>query len=161
MNRRIIKGLLVSGGIALFVLLLRFGGYFLSWEFKTLDWRFEMRGPRRAPENVVIINIDEESLSEKNLGRWPWSRDVHARMVDFLAAAKAKATVFDVLFPEPDTLFPEEDKRLIDSTRRAGNVIYSMFMQLEGKRIKRVINPIPALAKAAARIGFAALSNAR
>ncbi|MFH1714893.1 MAG: adenylate/guanylate cyclase domain-containing protein [Elusimicrobiota bacterium] len=155
MLKRIIKGLMVSGLIALLALLLRFGGFFLSLEFKTLDWRFDMRGPRRAPDNVVIINIDEESIAENNFGRWPWSRDVHAKMIDLLASAKAKAIVFDVLFPEPDTLFPEEDMRLVKSTKMAGNVIYSMFMQLDGKKIKRITGPIPGIEKAAARVGYA------
>jgi len=44
----------------------------------------------------VIVCADEESL--KFLGRWPWPRNVHAKLVDRLTRAGAKAIVFDVLF---------------------------------------------------------------
>src|SRR5215213_4858923 len=39
-------------------------------------------------ERIAVIAIDEASLS--SIGRWPWSREVHARMTDLLAGANAK-----------------------------------------------------------------------
>jgi eukaryotic-like serine/threonine-protein kinase len=54
----------------------------------------------RTPlDKIVVIAIDDQSLA--NLGRWPWSRDVLAKMTDSLSAAKAKVIAYTVLFSEP------------------------------------------------------------
>jgi len=54
----------------------------------------------RTPlDKIAVIAIDEQSLA--NLGRWPWSRDVLAKMTDNLSAAKAKVIAYTVLFSEP------------------------------------------------------------
>ena len=53
----------------------------------------------RALDKIAVIAIDEQSLA--NLGRWPWSRDVLAKMTDSLSAAKAKVIAYTVLFSEP------------------------------------------------------------
>jgi adenylate cyclase len=51
---------------------------------------------------IVIVDIDTKSLGE--VGRFPWSRNVLARLVDQLAGHyKAAAIGFDISFPEPDT----------------------------------------------------------
>ena len=53
---------------------------------------------------VVIVDIDEKSLSR--LGQWPWPRTEIAALVDRLMAAGAVAVGFDMLFAEPDRLSP-------------------------------------------------------
>ena len=56
----------------------------------------------RTPlDKIAVIAIDEQSLA--NLGRWPWSREVLAKMTDSLSAAKAKVIAYTVLFSEPQT----------------------------------------------------------
>jgi serine/threonine-protein kinase len=54
---------------------------------------------RTPSDKIAVIAIDEQSLA--NLGRWPWSRDVLAKMTDNLSAAKAKVIAYTVLFSEP------------------------------------------------------------
>jgi len=56
----------------------------------------------RAPsDKVAIIAIDQQSLD--NIGRWPWSREIHAQFLDKLASAKPKVVASTVLFTEPQT----------------------------------------------------------
>lgn len=56
---------------------------------------------KRMDDRVVIVDIDEKSLKE--IGRWPWSRDVTARMTRTLFEQYGAAAVgFDVVFAEPD-----------------------------------------------------------
>ncbi|MDC8759101.1 CHASE2 domain-containing protein [Janthinobacterium fluminis] len=58
--------------------------------------------PARLDRRVVIVDIDEKSLNA--VGRFPWSRDVQARLVTQLTGRYQAATVgFDISFPEPDT----------------------------------------------------------
>jgi adenylate cyclase len=65
------------------------------------DMRMRLE-PAVLDERVVIVDIDESSLTE--VGRWPWSRDVIANLVTALTDNyKVKAVGFDVVFAEPDT----------------------------------------------------------
>ena len=50
-------------------------------------------------ERIAVIAIDEQSIA--NIGRWPWSREVQAKLIDQLAAAKAKVIGNTVFFSEP------------------------------------------------------------
>ncbi len=62
------------------------------------DWG--LRASTAQPsDRIAIIAIDDESLS--NIGRWPWSRDVHAEMIDLLAQAGAKVIGHTSFFFEP------------------------------------------------------------
>ena len=133
------------------------------------DWG--VRASSRAPgDKVVLIAIDDQSIA--NLGRWPWTRDVHARMIDQLAAAKAKVIGYTVFFSEPqrdpglayiekiaqaaaaapgsqlDTLIHEAqlaldpDKKLAESITKAGNVVLPMQFT-PGEPIGKPDKPLP------------------
>ncbi len=87
-------------GLGVTLVLLFAGGSQLiqSLERSAYDWG--VRASSRAPsDKVAVIAIDDQSLS--NIGRWPWSREVMAKMTDKLAAAKAKLIANTVLFFEP------------------------------------------------------------
>jgi eukaryotic-like serine/threonine-protein kinase len=54
----------------------------------------------RAPDpDIVVIAIDDTSIA--NIGRWPWQRDVLAKMTEQLAAAQPRAIGSTVLLSEP------------------------------------------------------------
>ncbi|HZY16058.1 MAG TPA: serine/threonine-protein kinase [Ramlibacter sp.] len=71
----------------------------------TLERRFYDFGStstaRQPSDRIAIIAIDDESIA--NIGRWPWPRDVHAGLIDKLAAAGAKTIVHTAFFFEPQT----------------------------------------------------------
>ena len=54
---------------------------------------------RPPSDKIAVIAIDDTSIA--NIGRWPWSREIHAKMTDLLAAAKAKVIANTVFFSEP------------------------------------------------------------
>ena len=65
------------------------------------DARLQVTMPRGVDQRIVILDIDEKSLQE--VARWPWPRDVMARLVDKLFGKYEMAIVaFDVVFPEVD-----------------------------------------------------------
>ncbi len=69
-----------------------------SLERKAYDWG--IRASSREPlSRIAVIAIDDVSIA--NLGRWPWPRDLHAKMTDLLAGAKAKVVANTALFFEP------------------------------------------------------------
>jgi adenylate cyclase len=65
------------------------------------DVRLRLTMPGRGDPRIVILDIDEKSLGE--LGRWPWSRNVVARLVDKLFDDYGVAVLaFDVVWAERD-----------------------------------------------------------
>ncbi|HLM41885.1 MAG TPA: adenylate/guanylate cyclase domain-containing protein, partial [Microvirga sp.] len=58
--------------------------------------------PPPPPNGAVVVAIDEPSLSEIR-HRWPWPRDLHARLAERLRAAGARVIAFDIVFAEPST----------------------------------------------------------
>jgi CHASE2 domain-containing sensor protein len=71
----------------------------LRLESEMLDLRFRLRPRHPHPVPVVIVEIDDRSIAE--IGRWPWSRQVLARLLDRVAAAGPKVICLDLLFIEP------------------------------------------------------------
>jgi diguanylate cyclase (GGDEF)-like protein/PAS domain S-box-containing protein len=76
---------------------------------------------RPIDDNIVIVAIDENSLQK--LGRWPWSRSIHADLLDQLTAIQVAAVGMDILFMEPDLVHPKNDQRLAAAIRRNGHVV--------------------------------------
>ena len=49
-------------------------------------------------DKVAVIAIDEQSIA--NIGRWPWPREVQAKLVDQLVASKAKVITSTIILSE-------------------------------------------------------------
>jgi serine/threonine-protein kinase len=71
--------------------------------FGTLERRFydfaSTSTSRQPSDRIAIIAIDDQSIA--NIGRWPWPRDIHAKLIDQLALANAKTIVHSAFFFEP------------------------------------------------------------
>jgi CHASE2 domain-containing sensor protein/signal transduction histidine kinase len=108
---------------------------------------------RPADASILIVDIDDRSLAQ--LGAWPWSRDVHAQMIDRLSAAGASTIVYDVLFSQPSS-DPVRDQALGQAIARSGKVYLPQFLQYGGGDAPpRIIGSIPEIAQGAAGIGLA------
>lgn len=69
-----------------------------SLERKAYD--LGVRATVRAPsDKIAVIAIDDQSIA--NLGRWPWPREIHAKMLDVLTAGHAKVIGYTAFFFEP------------------------------------------------------------
>ncbi len=65
------------------------------------DYRLRISMPRTLDDRIVILDIDEKSLKEE--GRWPWSRNHLAALMDQLFDRyKVDVVGFDVVFAERD-----------------------------------------------------------
>jgi CHASE2 domain-containing sensor protein len=58
----------------------------------------------RADPAVMVLDIDEASLAAMNAqyGRWPWPRQVLAKVAEKIEQAGARAVIFDILFADED-----------------------------------------------------------
>jgi len=54
---------------------------------------------RIPSDRIAVIAIDDQSIA--NLGRWPWQREIHAKMLDILTTGHAKVIGHTAFFFEP------------------------------------------------------------
>jgi adenylate cyclase len=87
-------------------------------ELNSVDLRFDMRGTQAPPQNIVLVQVDDKTLSDLRM-RWPYRRTMHAKLIDRLRADGAKVIAFDVLFDAPT----KDDDALVQAVSRAHNVV--------------------------------------
>ena len=99
-------------------------------ELATLDYRFQLRGVKQPDQRVIIVAVDNDSLSE--IGRWPWPRDKIGRIVErILGEYHAAVLGFDIVFSEAQENPVSESLRLLG---RAGEESKSIRTWLERHR---------------------------
>ena len=132
----------------------------LSW--REVAWRIDLAiydaalPTGTAPTDVVIVAIDDASVAA--LGRWPWPRQLHARLLDRLRELGAQAVAFDILFTEPDVSSPDADIQFAESMRRGPPTVLPLLVEMhQAAATMQERLPIPLLANAAAGIGHAHL----
>jgi adenylate cyclase len=93
-------------------------------ELKTYDMRMRALDLSR-PRHVTIAAIDEQSLAR--VGRWPWSRAVHAELARRLDEAGARVIAFDIFFSERESAKADAQlARVLRSTKKA--VLSTVFL---------------------------------
>ena len=105
-----------------------------------------------APADIVIAAIDEASLNK--IGRWPWSRTIHADLLNKLTTEQPKVIGLDIIFAEPELNHPEADLVLEQAIAKARNVVLPVLLEVPfvGATIKQSL-PIANLATHAAMLG--------
>ncbi|MEI6437221.1 MAG: CHASE2 domain-containing protein [Candidatus Omnitrophota bacterium] len=124
-------------------------------ELDTLDLRFRLRSSIERTDKVVIVEIDNDTI--KKYGRFPIDRGYHAKLVEALSKAGAKAVVFDMFFSEPQA----SDDAFKLAMRLAGNVYLPYVFELapaaegRGARALSILSQNQeGLARAAKALGY-------
>ncbi len=69
-------------------------------ESKAYDLRFRIRGEQTGAPEIVLVAMDEKSVTK--LGRWPWPRIYWAQFFKAINKYHPKMVALDVIFSEPD-----------------------------------------------------------
>jgi CHASE2 domain-containing sensor protein len=96
-------------------------GLFTRVEHDTVDLRFSLRGKQKPPSELLVVGIDNESVHA--LPAYPFSRVLHARVLERLHRAGARLIVYDIGFDSPRS--PAEDRSLLEAARRAAPVVFA------------------------------------
>ena len=126
-------------------------GWLWRWDHNIYDAQLRFWS-RPAPDNIVIVAIDEDSLAQ--FGRWPWTRQIHAHLLRKLSEEQPRAIAFDIIFAEPDLRDLQGDRQLASEIRSNRRVALPIVM--EQPRLGATpleILPLPSLAEAAAALG--------
>lgn len=121
------RGFFICFAVTVLVLAVYLLNGFDALELKTVDFRFQYRGNRPVNSDIVVVTVDEESIAK--LGRWPWPRSTHARLIRSLKKAGATVVAFDTLFTEVDRENPGSDSALASASKEAGNVVSAFFFK--------------------------------
>ena len=97
------------------------------------------------PESRVIA-IDDASLA--SLGRWPWPRELHARLINRLRSAGVKVVAYDVLFSEAST--DDGDRALVDAFRQVDKLVVPVAALTDPERGPYLLENMTALSGRAA-----------
>lgn len=122
-----------------------------------LIYDYLIRLDRNAPsDQILLVAIDDESL--RRVGRWPWPRETHARLIRALGQAGPSAIGYDVLFSEPAS--PQGDDALGAAISEVRRVFVPLSFVVPGRNGAAVeaIYPIPPVRDAAAGIGHVNLT---
>jgi CHASE2 domain-containing sensor protein len=119
-------------------------------QVRLTDTLFQLAPVPKQRSNVVLVLIDDESLQK--YGRWPWSRELLARLNDGLSGAGAGIIGLDILLSEPQT--EAADRALRASFERsARSVIVDKIATFPDG--VHWIEPLPQFANAVAAVGHA------
>lgn len=146
---------IVAAAIPILIILASYFRIFETFELATLDLRFKMRPPQKLTDNVVIIEIAEDTIAQ--LGEWPINRGYYANLIDILTEYDVGAIVFDILLAQPSP----SDGLLIESVRDSGKVFTASVFRLSEKESREAFpeateiesEPIPALREASRGVG--------
>ena len=124
-----------------------------TWQLDQFFYDWKIRNSTRPPSSeILIVAIDEQSLDE--MGRWPWSRSVHAQLVQKLSAAGARVVGLDILFSEAAVGDLKGDRALVDSVSASARVVLPVAnteYRLGGQLVEAL--PLVDLVDAAAALG--------
>ncbi len=97
--------------------------------------------------DIVVVEIDNASVAQ--LGRWPWPRSVHARLLEQIARAQPAAVIYDVLFTEAN----REDAALARAIALSPTYLPVLLTAPDSAGQRSVVEPVAPLAQAAAGLG--------
>ncbi len=160
LSRRAIWATVLSLGIAL---IFESAGSFQTIDLQRLDlWLRDVlvatvTSREEVEQGLVVVAVDEASLQK--VGRWPWSWNVHARIVDELMRLGARAVAFDVVFPASgEGAMPPGREPFVAALRRSGKVLLATAAGVPGSGNRNSgVGLDPYLAEAAAGVGAVGL----
>jgi len=107
---------------------------------------------QKLANDVVVVAIDEASL--QRYGRWPWSRDTQAQLIDQLTNAQARAVGYDILLSETERTDPAADQRLAQAIQHNGKIVLPVgFARMEEQGQLVELSPDPLFASRASGFG--------
>jgi adenylate cyclase len=126
--------------IAIYIITYFFNNPWIEiFELKTLDLRYRIRGEKQITPEVLVMAIDEKSLTKMSTefnDEWPWNREHYARMLVKLFGNNTKAVGFDVSFTTPSESNlvdgkSRDDALLAAVLRKYDNVVLGSYLTVE------------------------------
>lgn len=127
-SRLVLPGLLL--GSIVITIFIAFSNPVMDLKLDLTDQLFDLRGPISVEDtsSIVIISISQQADQEIPY-KYPWPMNLHAKLVEHLNEAGAKAIGFDVLFDKRDNYDLAYDSVFADAIDNYGNVVLGTNIQ--------------------------------
>ena len=128
------KNLVISFLIKFFVFLV-FGVFIYTGLFTKLDYRLydALLTRRKEPtvdKNIMLVKIDDPSI--KQLGEWPWSRDIIADALLRMKELGAYSAIFDIEYisPTKNGIAPSAEQKIYKQVYSTEDTVNELVGQL-------------------------------
>lgn len=125
-------------------------GAFDALDRMILDYKFRYLQQEDPNEKIVLVSIDEKSLSyfNRNGMYWPWPREFYHIVTDYFNDSGADLVVYDILFDTPDfdrrnISGSMSDQRFLSSLEKAQNAILAFKSTANEEAATRPVSDYP------------------
>jgi len=111
------------------ILGLRELGAWQAIELKGFDYLFQLRPQASIDDRLIVVEISEDDIQRK--GKWPWSDQLFADLINKINDANAVVIVVDKYLDIP---IGEGRKNLVEAIKKAKNVVNVTFLEQADRR---------------------------
>lgn len=121
------------------------------WDYLIYDTQLSLWS-RPVGDDVVIVEIDDQSLND--IGKWPWPRSIYADLIQEIEPQSPRVIGLDLILSEPDLNNPGSDQRLGDVMMKNGRVMLPVYMTRQSRNgVPIEALPLPEFSRYAAALG--------
>ncbi len=122
-------------------------GFLQTIEFCAYNSFTNWRGDRPWDERVIVIAIDDQTLSK--IGGFPWTRNLYVQLIQKLEQTEASIVGFDILWSESTRADQLADQQLAAAISRYQKVVLAMAWDKSGQPLL----PIASINNAGVAVG--------
>lgn len=98
-------------------------------ELSINDRLFEIRGPLSMEDSPIVLIAISDDADAEIPEKWPWPTSVHAKLIENLTRAGAKAILYDVIFSNKDIYSLQNDSIFAEQISKNGRVVLAGNLQ--------------------------------
>ena len=129
-NKNIFISFLIKLLVAVFFGTLCFFSIFEKLDFRLYDALVKFRKEPVQNENIILVKIDDPSI--KQLGEWPWGRDIIADALLRMKEFGAYNAIFDIEYisPTKNGIAPAAENKIYNQVFATEDIINTMLNQI-------------------------------
>ncbi len=121
--------------------------FWVHFDYKVYDTFVQYRGATELSNDILIVNIDQDTFDSIETYSWPYPRTVYAKLIENIFEAGAKLVVVDIEFTESrdaveDSILAATCAKYRDKLVMAGSVIREHHAGYIHERIVPPIKPL-------------------
>ncbi len=139
-NKNLFISFIIKFVVFLVFAILIYSGIFTKLDFRLYD---SLLGRRKEPaqdKNILLVKIDDPSIKE--LGEWPWSRDIYADALLRMKELGAYNAIFDIEYisPTKNGIAPSAEQKIYNEVYATEDQINELLQQLSAAADAGYIN---------------------
>ena len=111
-NKNLFISFIIKASVFIFFGILCYVNVFKKLDFRLYDSLITLKKEPSLNDNIMLVKIDDPSIKE--LGEWPWSRDVVGDALLRMKELGADTAIFDIEYisPTKNGIAPSAQKKI-------------------------------------------------